>query len=156
MSDQRTQLKGDMELNLGTWKLGEGGKNFISNTYLLHCHHQNDCIKVGICESHFDISFIVWAKSKDSVHNHIFFKRKESRSGSNRGPSAYQPGALPLGHTGSRPLKCRTTQVKCRQCDQDGHKAGGRCAPSLPRAPRPPQPESASTSGDKLEASKRP
>ena len=33
--------------------------------------------------------------------NHIFFKTKESRSGSNRGPSAYQPNILPLGHTGS-------------------------------------------------------
>ena len=35
-----------------------------------------------------------------------FLKRKESRSGiepgSNRGPSAYQPNALPLGQTGSR------------------------------------------------------
>ena len=31
-----------------------------------------------------------------------FWKRKESRSGSNRGPSAYQPSALPLGHTGLR------------------------------------------------------
>ena len=29
-------------------------------------------------------------------------KRKESRSGSNRDPSAYQPSALPLGHTGLR------------------------------------------------------
>ena len=34
--------------------------------------------------------------------NHNFFKRKESRSGSNRGPSAYQPSALPLGHIGSQ------------------------------------------------------
>ena len=28
--------------------------------------------------------------------------RKESRSGSNQGPSAYQPSALPVGHTGSQ------------------------------------------------------
>ena len=28
-------------------------------------------------------------------------KRKESRSGSNQGTSAYQPSVLPLGHTGS-------------------------------------------------------
>ena len=33
--------------------------------------------------------------------NHKFWKRKESRSGSNRGLSAYQPSALPLGHMGS-------------------------------------------------------
>ena len=32
-----------------------------------------------------------------------FLKRKESRSGiEQRGPSAYQPNALPLGQTGSR------------------------------------------------------
>ena len=43
----------------------------------------------------------MWAKSQDSVHKPQFFKRKESRSGSNHGPSAYQPGALPPGHTGS-------------------------------------------------------
>ena len=52
--------------------------------------------------SHFDVSLIVWAESQDSVHKPQFLKRKESRSGSNRGPSAYQPSALPLGHTGSQ------------------------------------------------------
>ena len=31
----------------------------------------------------------------------VVFKRK-SRSGSNRGPSAYQPGSSPLGHTGQQ------------------------------------------------------
>ena len=51
--------------------------------------------------SHFNVSLIVWAKSPDSVHKPPFLKRKESRRGSNRGPSAYQPSALPLGHTGS-------------------------------------------------------
>ena len=50
--------------------------------------------------SHFDASLIVWAKSQDSVHEPQFLKRKESRSGSNRGPSIYQHSALPLGHTG--------------------------------------------------------
>ena len=40
-------------------------------------------------------------KSQDSVHKPQFLKRKDSRSGSNQGPSAYQPSALPLGHTGS-------------------------------------------------------
>ena len=34
--------------------------------------------------------------------NHNFLKRKETRSGPNRGPSAYQYSALPLGHTGPR------------------------------------------------------
>ena len=46
--------------------------------------------------SHFNVSLIVWAKSQDNVHKPQFLKRKESRNGSNRGPSAYQPRALPL------------------------------------------------------------
>ena len=53
--------------------------------------------------SHFNVSLTVRAKSQDSVHKPQFLKkRKECRSGSNRGPSAYQPRALPLGHTGSQ------------------------------------------------------
>ena len=43
----------------------------------------------------------VWVKSHDSVHKPQFLKRKESWSRWNRGPSVYQPTALPLGHTGS-------------------------------------------------------
>ena len=45
-------------------------------------------------------------KSQDSVHRPQLLKRKESRSG----PSAYQPNASPLGHTGSHwdvPAKIR-------------------------------------------------
>ena len=60
------------------------------------------CIKAGSCVKHLNVSLTVWAKSPDSVHKPQFLKKKESRSGSNRGPSAYQPSALPLGHTGSR------------------------------------------------------
>ena len=52
--------------------------------------------------SHFNVSLIVWAKSQDSLHKPQFLKRKDNRSGSNRGPSAYQPSALPLGHIGSQ------------------------------------------------------
>ena len=59
---------------------------------------------------HFNVSLIVQAKSQDGVHKPQILKnrKKESRSGSNRGPSAHQPSALPLGHTGSSlrvPLK---------------------------------------------------
>ena len=74
----------------------------ISNTYLLQSPPEWLCIKVGSCVSHFNVSLAVWAKSQDSVHKPQFLKRKESRSGSNRGPSAYQPSALLLGHTGSQ------------------------------------------------------
>ena len=50
-------------------------------------------------------------KSQDSVHKPQFLKRKESRSGSNRGSSAYQPNALPLGHTGSPTKKDAPSSV---------------------------------------------
>ena len=62
-------------------------------------------LKGGSCVRHFNLSLSVWAESQDSVRKPQFLKRKESRSGSNRGPSAYQPSALPLGHTGSRKYK---------------------------------------------------
>ena len=41
------------------------------------------------------------AKSQDSVQRPQFFMRKRAEADSNRGPSAYQPDALPLGQTGS-------------------------------------------------------
>ena len=81
-------------------KLGDG--YLCPTTYSLHCQHQNDCIMAGSCVRHFDVSLIVRAKSQDSVHKPQFLKRKESRSGSNRGPSADQHSALPLGHTVSQ------------------------------------------------------
>ena len=62
----------------------------------LHCHRQNDsCIKMGSDESRFNVSLIV----RDKVTRHSVLKRKESRTKSNRGLSAYQPNALPLGQT---------------------------------------------------------
>ena len=85
-------------------EVGERGGvgNFISNTHSLHCHHQNDsALRWAVLWAILMFSFIVRAKSQDSVHKPQFLKRKESRSGSNRGPSASQPSALPLGHTGS-------------------------------------------------------
>ena len=63
--------------------------------------HQNDsCIKMGSDERHFNVS--VWTKSQDSVHKPQPFRReRRAEAVSNRGPSAYQPNALPLGQTGS-------------------------------------------------------
>ena len=54
----------------------------------------------GSCVGNFTASLLVWAESQDSVRTQQFLKRKESRSGSNGDPSAYQPSALWLGHTG--------------------------------------------------------
>jgi len=43
-----------------------------------------------------------WTKSQDSVHKPQPFRReRRAEAVSNRGPSAYQPNALPLGQTGS-------------------------------------------------------
>ena len=58
--------------------------------------------------SHFNVLLIVWAKSQDGVHKPHILNRKQTRSGSNRGPSAYQSSVLPLDHTGSR-FKVATT-----------------------------------------------
>ena len=87
----------------GRGKCGGRGEGYLCpTTYLLHCHYQNDCIKAGSCVRHVNVSLTVWATSQDSVRNPQFLKRKESRSGSNQGSSAYQPSALPLGHRGSQ------------------------------------------------------
>ena len=71
----------------------------------LHCHHQNDfCIKVGSDESHFNVSVGSDGQSHKTVPtNHNLSELRERRAVAvlNRGPSAYQPNALPLGQTGS-------------------------------------------------------
>ena len=73
-----------------------GSGFFLSHTYSLHSSPEWFCIKLGSCVSHFDVSLIVWAKSQDSVHKPQFLKTEESWSGSNRGPSVYQPSTLLL------------------------------------------------------------
>ena len=84
---------------------------FISNTYLLTqlSPPQWHCIKMGSCLSHFDVSLTVWEESQDRVNKPQFLKRKESRSGWNRGSSAYQPSAVPRGHTGSQERRATTS-----------------------------------------------
>ena len=71
----------------------------------LHCHHQNDFyIKMGSDESHFNVSVGSDGQGHRTVStNHNLFEDWERRAEavSNRGPSAYQPNALPLGQTGS-------------------------------------------------------
>ena len=59
----------------------------------IHCHLQNDsCIKMGSDVSHFNVSVGSDGQSHKTV----------SEAVSNRGPSAYQPTALPLGQTSSQ------------------------------------------------------
>ena len=81
-------------------ELGEREIIYLS----IHCHHQNDsCIKMGSDESHFNVSVGSDGHSHRTVStNHNLFEEKgEPKRVSNRGPSAYQPNALPLGQTGS-------------------------------------------------------
>ena len=84
----------------GVWRWGEREIIYLS----LHCHHQNDfCIKMGSDGSHINVSVGSDGQSHKTVStNHNLFEEKgEPKSVSNRGPSAYQPNALPLGQTGS-------------------------------------------------------
>ena len=74
----------------------------------LDCHHQNDSrIKMGSNESHFNISAGSDGQShKTASTNHNPFSReRRAEAASNRGPSAYQPNALPPGQTGPRGFK---------------------------------------------------
>ena len=71
----------------------------------LNCHHQNDfCIKMGSDESHFNVSVGSDGQSHKTVstNHNLFWRERRAEAVSNRGPSAYQPNALPLGQTGSR------------------------------------------------------
>ena len=66
----------------------------------LHCHHQNDsCIRMGSGESHFNVSVTV----RDKVTRQRPQTTTEAES--NRGLSAYERNALPLGQIGS--LHCQ-------------------------------------------------
>ena len=69
----------------------------------LHCRHQNDsCIKMGSDESHFNVSLIVRDKvTKQCPQTTTFWRERKAEAVSNRGSSASQPNALPLGQTGS-------------------------------------------------------
>ena len=58
---------------------------------------------MGSDESHFNVSVGNDVQSQDSVHKpQPFWRERRAEAVSNRGPSAYQPNALPLGQTGSQ------------------------------------------------------
>ena len=58
---------------------------------------------MGSDGSHFNVSLTVRDKvTRQCPHwDHNFWKERRAEADSNRGPSAYQPNALPLGQTGS-------------------------------------------------------
>ena len=82
---------------------GEGGMEMGERKIIylsLHCHHQNDsCMKMGSDESHFNVSLILRNKTVSTDHN--FWRERRAEADLNRGPSAYQLNALPLGQTSS-------------------------------------------------------
>ena len=47
--------------------------------------------------------------------DHNFLRERRAEADSNRGPSAYQPNALPLGQTGSQVLPEKRGTVKSRE-----------------------------------------
>ena len=82
-------------------EVGGEGDYYLS----LHCHHQNDfCIQMGSDESHFNVSVGSDGQSHKTVSTNynLFEEKGEPKRYRTRGPSAYQPNALPLGQTGSR------------------------------------------------------
>ena len=69
----------------------------------LLCHHQNDsCIKMGSDENRFSVSLIMRDKVTRQCPQTTTFEEKRAEAKSNRGPSAYETNALPLGQTGSQ------------------------------------------------------
>ena len=90
----------DGEKGVGGMEVGEGEIIYLS----LHCHHQNDsCITMSSDKSHFNVSVGSDGQSHRTVStNHNLSEKKgEPKRYRTRGPSAYQPNALPLGQTGS-------------------------------------------------------
>ena len=102
MFTETTRLVRDREIGgKGVWR--QGKRKIINQS--LHCHHQNDsCIKMGSNKSHFNVSLIVRDKvsNKPVSTDHNFWRERRAEVDSNRGPSSYQPNALPLGQTGSQ------------------------------------------------------
>ena len=72
------------------WRWGKREIIYLS----LHCQHENDpCFKMGSDESHFNVSLI--ARDKVTRQCRQTSRERRAEADSNRGPSAYQPNALP-------------------------------------------------------------
>ena len=68
------------------------------------------CIKMGGDESRFNVPLVVRDSHKTVSRDHNFWRERRAEAVSNRGPSAYQPTALPLGQTGS--LNCTPASTR--------------------------------------------
>ena len=97
---------------------------------------------MGSDESHFNVSAGSDGQSHRTVsRNHNpFWRERWAEAVSNRGPSAYQPNALPLGQTGSQLLPRIKGTLNCLSSLpilMQNH-FGGKC--SVRYAPPPPTP----------------
>ena len=80
------------------------------------CDSLTDSMGWSIMRASFSVLLIVWECFINCVgqsHNlltvlidHIFWRERRAEKGSNRGPSPYQPNALPLGQTGIKGNDC--------------------------------------------------
>ena len=61
-----------------------------------------ECLLMGSDESRFNVSLIVRDEVTRQCTQTTTFEDRRAEAESNRGPSAYQPNALPLGQTGSQ------------------------------------------------------
>ena len=87
----------------GGWGTWNWGKRYMIKPSL-NCHHQNDSrIRIDSDESHFNVTLIM--TDKVTRQTTTFEEKGETEADSNRGLSAYQPNALPLGPTGSHRLE---------------------------------------------------
>ena len=68
---------------------------------------------MGSDESHFNVSVGSDGQSHKTVstNHNLFWRERRAEAVSNRGPSAYQPNALPLGQTGSPFLQLHVTII---------------------------------------------
>ena len=83
---------------------------------------------MGSGESHFNVSVGSDGQSHKSVstNHNLFEEKRKAEAVSNRGPSAYQPNALPLGQTGSLPIAflCCFTSMEARWLIRDEDRVG--------------------------------
>ena len=96
---------------------------------------------MGSDESHFNVSVGNDGQSQKTVHKpQPFCRERRAEAVSNRGPSAYQPNALPLGQTGTQALlalSCCFTCTEARWPIRDGDRVGrGRESERLDRGNR--------------------
>ena len=63
---------------------------------------EDSCVKMGSDESHLNVSLMVSDKvARQCPQTTAFRTERRAEAESSRGPSAYQPNALPLGQTDS-------------------------------------------------------